>query len=82
MATDVWRKVPAPVRWVMKKFMITPEEGAVSSIRCATDPELARESGKYYTQGGKEKRPSALADDTALAATLWQKSAEWTGLPA
>lgn len=82
VATDVWRRVPAPFRWMMKKFMITPEEGAVSSIRCAMDPELAHETGRYYTQGGKEKRPNPVADDAALAATLWQKSAEWTGLPA
>jgi retinol dehydrogenase 12 len=81
VATDVWRKVPSPVRWVMKKFMITPEEGAQSSLRCATDPALAKETGKYYDVGGKEKRPSRLSDDTELANTLWTKSAEWTGLP-
>jgi NAD(P)-dependent dehydrogenase (short-subunit alcohol dehydrogenase family) len=80
VATDVWRKVPGPVRWIMKKFMITPEEGAVSSLRCATDPELATETGRYYDVGGKEKRPNRLADDADLAKTLWTKSAEWTGL--
>jgi retinol dehydrogenase-12 len=82
VATDVWRKVPAPFRWLMKKFMITPEKGAQSSLRCATDPALASESGRYYDVGGKEKRPARLADDVELAKTLWTKSAEWTGLPA
>ncbi|MGN6107000.1 MAG: SDR family oxidoreductase [Kofleriaceae bacterium] len=82
VATDVWRKVPGPVRWVMKKFMITPEEGAVASLRCATDPELAGETGRYYDVGGREKQPNRLADDTELARTLWTKSAEWTDLPA
>jgi retinol dehydrogenase 12 len=81
VATDVWRKVPGPLRWVIKKFMITPEEGAQSSLRCATDPALAKETGKYYDVGGKERRPSRVSDDTALAETLWTKSAEWTGLP-
>jgi retinol dehydrogenase-12 len=66
----------------MKKFMITPEQGAQSSLRCATDPALASESGRYYDVGGKEKRPARLADDVELAKTLWTKSAEWTGLPA
>jgi NAD(P)-dependent dehydrogenase (short-subunit alcohol dehydrogenase family) len=80
VATDVWRKVPGPVRWIMKKFMITPEQGAVASLRCATDPELATETGRYYDVGGKEKRPNRLADDADLAKTLWTKSAEWTGL--
>jgi retinol dehydrogenase-12 len=82
VATDVWRKVPAPVRWVMKKFMVTPEQGAQSSLRTATDPALASETGRYYDADGKEKRPSALADDTELATQLWTRSAEWTGLPA
>jgi NAD(P)-dependent dehydrogenase (short-subunit alcohol dehydrogenase family) len=80
VATDVWRRVPPPFRWVIKKFMISPEEGAQSSIRCATDNELASQTGRYYTVGGKEKAPAKLADDVDLARTLWSKSAEWTGL--
>jgi NAD(P)-dependent dehydrogenase (short-subunit alcohol dehydrogenase family) len=82
VATDVWRRVPAPLRWVMKKFMITPEQGAESSLRCATDPELAGQTGRYYDVGGKETEPNRLANDVELAGTLWTKSAEWTGLAA
>jgi NAD(P)-dependent dehydrogenase (short-subunit alcohol dehydrogenase family) len=82
VATDVWRRIPAPLRWLAKRFMITPEQGAVSSIRAATAPELANETGRYYQQHGREKRPNRLADDVELAKTLWNKSAEWTGLPA
>ncbi len=82
VATDVWRRVPGPLRWAMKRFMITPEEGARSTLRCATAPELAGETGRYYDLDGKERRPSRLAGDDALAAELWTRSAEWTGLPA
>jgi NAD(P)-dependent dehydrogenase (short-subunit alcohol dehydrogenase family) len=82
VASEIWKRVPAPVRWVAKKFMLSVEEGAVSTIRCATDPALATETGRYYTQGGVEKRPSRLADDAQLAKQLWAKSAEWTGLSA
>jgi NAD(P)-dependent dehydrogenase (short-subunit alcohol dehydrogenase family) len=82
VATDVWRRVPRPLRWVIKQLMITPEEGARATLRCATAPELAGETGRYYDVGGKERRPARLADDTALAAELWTRSAEWTGLPA
>jgi retinol dehydrogenase 12 len=82
VATDVWRRVPSPVRWVMKKFMVTPEQGAQASIRCATDPALASETGRYYDRDGKERKPNQLANDEQLAAELWSKSAEWTGLPA
>jgi len=82
VATDAWRRVPAPVRWIIKKFMITPEQGAHSSLHTATAPALASETGHYYDADGSEKRPSRLADDRELAKQLWQRSAEWTGLPA
>jgi NAD(P)-dependent dehydrogenase (short-subunit alcohol dehydrogenase family) len=80
VATDVWRRVPGPVRWVMKQFMITPERGAESSLRCATAAELASQTGRYYDVGGKELAPSPVADDAELARLLWTKSAAWTGL--
>jgi dehydrogenase/reductase SDR family protein 13 len=82
VATDVWRRVPRPLRWFIKRFMITPREGAEASLRCATDPELASQTGRYYDVGGTERKPSRLADDAELARTLWSKSAEWTGLSA
>ena len=66
----------------MKKFMVTPEEGAQTSIRCAAAPELANETGRYYDRDGRERRPAKLAGDEELAKQLWAKSAEWTGLPA
>jgi len=82
VATDVWRRVPAPLRWLIKQSMLTPERGAEATLRCATDPALADQTGRYYDVGGVERAPSKLADDTALAGLLWVKSAEWTGLPA
>ena len=81
VATDVWRQVPAPMRWVMKKLMLTPEHGAEATLRCATAPELARETGRYYDVGGKETAPNRVADDVELARTLWTRSAEWAGVP-
>ena len=82
VATDIWTRVPGPLRWAIKKFMITPEEGAKASLRCATDPALEKETGKYYTVGGIEKAPNRIADDVELQKTLWTRSAEMTGLPA
>lgn len=77
VATDVWRKVPAPLRAVMKWFMISSEDGAKTTLYCATDPACAAESGGYYDECAP-KEPSALAQDAALAATLWARSSEWT----
>ncbi len=77
VASDVWRRVPWPVRSLMKLFMITNEEGARTSLYCATSPELASESGKYY-DGCREKRPNRVANDESLARELWDKSEAWT----
>jgi dehydrogenase/reductase SDR family protein 13 len=82
VATDIWRRVPPPFRWLVKRFMITPEQGAEASLVCATAPELGKQTGRYYDVGGKEVTPNRVSDDVELAKQLWQKSAEWTGLPA
>lgn len=82
VATDVWREVPAPLRWLIKLGMLTPQQGAQSSILTATDPALEKDSGRYYDWNGKDTKPSALADDEALQGLLWKRSAEWVGLEA
>ena len=82
VATDVWRRIPGPIAWVAKKWMITVEDGAAANLRCATDPALGNDSGRFYDVGGVEKAPSRVSEDAALQAELWRKSAEWVGLPA
>ena len=77
VASDVWRKVPAPFRWMIKRFMITNEEGAATSLYCATAPELVEVSGRYYDES-REATPSKTAQDDALAAELWRRSVAWT----
>lgn len=79
IASDVWREVPWPVRSLIKAFMRSSEEGAETSIWCATAPELAHQTGRYY-DACREKRPSALAEDEALSKELWERSVEWTGI--
>lgn len=54
--------------------LLTPEEGAQTSVHCATSPNAV--GGKYY----KQCRPStACADsaDVAAATRLWEKTASW-----
>jgi len=81
IASDIWRRIPWPVRPVALRFMKTTEQGAQTSLWCATAPELAAQSGRYYDDLA-EKRPSKLALDDALAAELWTKSAAWAGVSA
>ncbi len=77
IASDVWRKVPQPFRWFMKLGMLTNEQGARTTLHCATSPEVAGDDGLYY-DSCKPKRPSRLADDADLAKQLWERSEEWT----
>jgi len=79
VATDAWRRIPPPFRWLVKRFMITADEGAKTTLFCATDPSIAADTGKYYDEC-KERRPNPLADDETLARQLWDQSAEWVGL--
>ncbi len=78
VASDAWRQVPWGVRHVMKLFMISNEEGARTTLHCATAEGLT--NGAYYDKC-EARRPSRFADDEAAARTLWDKSAEWVGLP-
>lgn len=79
VATDVWRRIPAPVAWIMKRFMISPEAGAATTLYCATDAALAARSGGYYDEC-RERTPSRVAQDDALAAELWRRSEQMVGL--
>lgn len=76
VASDAWRQVPWGVRHLMKLFMISNEEGARTTLYCATSDAVKDHDGRYYDKE-KERRPSRLADDEALARALWEKSEAW-----
>jgi retinol dehydrogenase 12 len=76
VASDIWRRVPWPVRPLMTRRMLTVDEGAVTSLYCATSPDVARDSGKFYDTCA-ERAPSRVATPE-LAAELWKRSEEWT----
>ncbi len=78
VASDIWRRIPWPIRPLVTRRMLTNEEGAATSLYCATSPDVADHTGRYYTRC-REKAPSPLAEDPELAARLWKKSVEWTG---
>ncbi len=75
VASELWRKLPGPLESLIKLFMISNEEGAKTSVYCATAPELSQVTGRYYDKC-KERRPNPLADDEQLAGKLWQRSEE------
>jgi retinol dehydrogenase 12 len=79
VASDVWRRVPWPVRPLIKRRMLSPAEGAATSLHCATSPELASESGHYYDDCAR-KEPNRVAT-ARLAAELWDRTGGWLDLP-
>ena len=76
IASDIWRRVPWPVRPIMTRRMRSPEQGARTSVYCATSPEVGSESGGYYDDC--RRKEAAAAATAGLAAELWRRSAEWT----
>lgn len=68
---------PAVSAW--KRFMKTPEEGAVGPVWVATAPELAGVTGRFFFLT-KEKNILPKGKDPDAAARLWDLSARLSGL--
>lgn len=81
IASDVWRNVPWGIRHVIRLFMQSTEDGAATSVHCASAEEAGRQSGLYYAEC-RPREPSALALDDTLAGELRNISLAWSGLTA
>jgi retinol dehydrogenase-12 len=79
VASNVWRSIPGPFAAIAKLFMMSEEDGAKTTLHCATSPAAETETGLYYNSSAV-KEPNPLAHDEALAKKLWDKSEEWVGL--
>jgi NAD(P)-dependent dehydrogenase (short-subunit alcohol dehydrogenase family) len=77
VASDIWRRVPWPVRPLILRRMLTVEQGAGTSLYCAASPDAASGSGLFYDKCAV-REPSAVATP-ALAADLWKRSEDWAG---
>jgi hypothetical protein len=78
VASDIWRRVPQPARSIIKRRMLSVEDGAVTSVYCATSAAVATDSGLFYDKCAP-RTPSPVATPE-LAELLWKYSSEWTGL--
>jgi retinol dehydrogenase 12 len=76
VASDMWRRVPWPVRVLMQRRMLSTQQGARTSVYCATAPEVAQASGRYYDDC-REREPSPVAT-AELGRRLWEQSEAWT----
>jgi retinol dehydrogenase-12 len=76
VASDIWRRVPWPVRPLVTRRMLSVDQGAATSLYCATSSSVASESGLFYDKSAP--RPASPVATPELAAELWQRSQAWT----
>ncbi|XP_008394756.1 retinol dehydrogenase 12, like [Poecilia reticulata] len=80
--TDLWRHLSATERFFMKiakPFTKDSVEGAQTTIYCAVEPSLEKESGGYYS-GCAAAKCSAAGKDDELAQKLWELSCKMLSL--
>lgn len=70
--------IPWPIRALMGRNLLRPEQGADTVIWCATSKDVADQSGHYY-QLRAVATPSPIAQEDDLARDLWERSEEWCG---
>ena len=75
VASDIWRRVPWPVRPLIKLRMISPEEGARTTLHCAASAGAAAQTGLYYEKS--RPREPGRAATPELASDLWERSEAW-----
>jgi len=78
VASDIWRRVPRLARPFITRRMLTTEQGAVTSVYCATSQAVAQDSGLFYDKCAAQ--PASPVATPELAELLWKQCAEWTGL--
>jgi len=64
---------------LLRLFMISPEEGAKTSIYLASSPQVESVTGQYYVKE-KATRSSEVSYDQAQQQHLWEASLKLTGL--
>jgi retinol dehydrogenase 12 len=77
VASDIWRQVPRPARGLITARMLTPEQGARTTLYCATSPDVAEQTGLFYDDS--RQRPASEVATPELGKILWERSEAWTG---
>jgi hypothetical protein len=60
---------------IIKPFILTPEQGARTSVYLATSSDVADVTGQYFVKC-QPRTPSPAAQDVAAATLLWSVSEE------
>ena len=76
IATDIFRKMPSFVRWLIPLFAKTPKQGAETSVYLATSPEVEGISGEYF-KDKKRAKSSYASKNMESAKKLWELSEKY-----
>ena len=71
--------IPWYARPLIRRRLLSPEQGAETVVWCATSGDVGDQSGLYYERR-QVAPPSALAQDDNLARELWKRSERWCGV--
>ena len=73
--------VPGPIGWgwnAFRRFMITPEQGAVTPLHLALSPLVEGETGQYWKRS-RPAKPNRQALDPALVRQVWRETERLIG---
>lgn len=59
--------------WIAQYLLISPEEGARTSVHLASSPDALRTTGQYWSRS-RRSSPSRAGRDALAAAELWRRS--------
>jgi NAD(P)-dependent dehydrogenase (short-subunit alcohol dehydrogenase family) len=68
------------IRPLFKRFILSPERGARTTLYLALDERAAGLHGEYLDENGQVQPAAAMARERALQEQLLARSARWTGL--
>ncbi|MFC6093028.1 SDR family NAD(P)-dependent oxidoreductase [Saccharothrix lopnurensis] len=80
LVDDVVPTALKPFRRLIRRFLLTPEQGAEAALRLATDPDLADTTGRYYVRD-REARSPEVSYDPDVRAAAWRLSLAWATAP-
>lgn len=72
-------RVARPALGLVRRFLLTPEQGAAAALYLATAPELAEVTGKYFIRQTEHRSPDN-SYDIELQEQLWRASTQMVGL--
>jgi NAD(P)-dependent dehydrogenase (short-subunit alcohol dehydrogenase family) len=71
VATNIWRPLPAPARWLIGAILRSSASGAAPVVRLAADPAFENTTGCYFSRF-REARLAPQARNDEDGAKLWQ----------